>query len=573
MCRILLPAVVFLFLAAAPVEAQVKAPLADRVPNDALLYIGWTGSPDAQRMAEGSHAEALLKQSGLAELFERTLPGLGKAMGQRDEKARPWVKVFSDILPIMYDHPTAIAFGGVDYSNPDEPLPRILLICDAGDDAAALRNRLGELFTMVQNVGLFTLMDVQDGVLYLNIGWQKLDLAMVREDPARSLGSDERFTTAMQGMFDQPLLALFLDVPGLARFAEEGARRDKGEQAALDFQKFLEATGLRGLGSITATTGFQDRLYVTRAFVETRGARTGVLGLLDGEALDESLLQNIPADAGLVAAGRFDLAKLLEAVRNAIFVTQPNSAGDFEQGLKFINMLVGADLENDLLKSMGKSWAAYTAPITGDTALGLVAINRPEQPERVQSALKNLSLSIVSLVNTNAQQKGEPFRLASRQVDLPTGSVNYLDLPIVAPAWSGDDQLAWFGLYPQSIASARSLDASAESFAGSDAFESIRRLAGDNAIRGFTYIDLNRYSGQAYTRFNALAQLGSGALSGFGETNNITARFPPMVLPPYATFREHVTPIIGVTWVDERGLHLRYHQPFPFSGLLAIGMQ
>jgi hypothetical protein len=288
--------------------------------------------------------------------------------------------------------------------------------------------------------------------------------------------------------------------------------------------------------------------------------------------VDEALLAHIPADAGFVAAGRFDLEKLLEATRNAIFVTQPNSAGDFEQGLKFINMLVGADLEKDLLGAMGKSWAAYTSPATGDNAAGIVAINLPEHPERVQSALKNLSLSLVSLINQNAQQKGEPFRLSSRQVDTPGGTLNFLDLPLVAPSWSTGEELTWFGLYPQSIASAQGT-VPAERFTDSEAFASIRKLAGDHPLRGFTYVDLERYSGDAYGQINALIQVGSGALSGFGESQNIPTRFPPMVLPPYATLREHLTPIIGITYVDERGLHVRHLEPFPFSGVFAIGMQ
>ena len=553
-------------------EQPVTAPLAERIPRDALFYLGWAGSSNVKQSYAGTHAEALVAASDLQVLLERTLPGIGEAISRQNDEARPWVKFATEISPILFRHPTAVAFGGVDFSNPDEPLPRVMIICDAGSEAAQLRSKFAELFTMLGNVGLVTLMDVKDGMVYLSVGWQKLDLAVLETNAAGSLSRDERFTDAMRDMVSRPASVLFVDLPGLTRWAEEQARRDNGEEGAQNLTKFLDATGLRNLGSIAATTGFAGKQYVTHAFVEARGARTGLLSLLDGEPLDESLLAAVPADAGFVAAGRFDAAKLLEAARNAIVVTQPNQVGDFEQGLKFLNMLVGVDIENDLLKSLGTSWAAYTSPLTTDTALGMVAINKPAEPQRVESALKNLSLSLVSLINQNTRQKGQPFRLSSREAQTPQGLVNYLDLPVIAPAWSTSEELVYFGLYPQTVASARAIEPDA-SFASSEAYAAVKALAGERPIHTFSYVDLPRYSARSYMGATTILQFGGGMLSGYGEANNIAARFPPMVLPPYATFRQHVTPAISVTWVDERGLHLRSSEAFPGSGLLGIGMQ
>src|SRR5690606_5817912 len=164
-------------------------------------------------------------------------------------------------------------------------------------------------------------------------------------------------------------------------------------------------------------------------------------------------LERIPADAGFVAAGRLDLSGLLEALRNAVLVTDPDNVGNLEQGLRFINLLVGADIEKDLLDAMGPTWAAYTAPVTGDTALGLVAINQPEAPDRAEAALRNVWLSTISLINQGQRQKGEDFRLTGRTVEAPEGDIEYFDLPLVAPAWGTDDALIYFGLYPHNVAS------------------------------------------------------------------------------------------------------------------------
>ena len=556
--------------AAAQEAPAVAAPLADRVPADALLYVGWAGAADAKQQFAGSHAEALLSASNVPQMFEQTFPRLGEAMARRNPAARPWDKFATEIAPILFRHPTAVAFGGVDWEAQPNPLPRVLLVCDAGEEAAVLRVKLTELFQMAKQVGLVTLMDVQDGVLYLNLGWQRLDLAMAGGGGAASLATDPRFTAAMTGLIARPTTAAFLDVPGLAILIEEGTRRDKGEAEVVKFRQFMEATGLRGLGSVAVTQGFADGLYHTAAFAETRGPRTGLLELLDGKPLDEAVLRAVPADAGLVAAGRADLTKLLTFARNAIVVTNPSAAGDFEQGLKFINMLVGADIERDLLEATGESWAAYAAPGTGGGLLGAVAVNKPDSPERVRAALTSLSLSLVSLTNQNLREQNKPFRVTGRQVELDGGDVYYLDLPGVAPAWRVAGAYAYFGLYPQSVVSAPAL-AGGDAFPASSGYAAVRAMAGDRPIRGLFYADLPQYAGQSYGAMNAYVQLASGLLAGFGETSNLTARVPPMLLPDYATLRQHLTPILGVSWTDDRGLHVRASEPFPLSGVLLLG--
>src|SRR5690606_18980042 len=45
----------------------VAAPLAEHIPADALMYVGWAGSDRASALAEGSHTAALLEAENLVE--------------------------------------------------------------------------------------------------------------------------------------------------------------------------------------------------------------------------------------------------------------------------------------------------------------------------------------------------------------------------------------------------------------------------------------------------------------------------------------------------------------------------
>lgn len=566
-------AVILGILPRCAVSEPVAAPLADRIPADALLYVGWVGSERASQLAEGSHAQALLAASNIVEAFEVMAPQAGRVAATKNPDLRAAMQFFTEVYPILVRHPTAVAFGGVEWDSGPEPLPKILLICDAGADAPLLRNKLIEWFVEIKKMELVTLLDERDGLLYMSLGWPKLDLAMIGGDPTRSLAASERFNGPMQGLSSEPMKVGFVDLGGIVSLAREGMRREDKQDQLEKFEQFLDATGLHALGSLAVTTGFVDRLYRTDAFVELRGERMGLAALLENEPIDASLLEMIPADAGFVAAGRLDLSKLLEAARNAVLVTNPDGVGDFEQGLAFLDLLMGTDVEEDLFAAAGETWAAYVAPGAGGSALSVVAINKPDDAIKMRAAMVNLSLSLVTLVNQGLRQNDKPFRVEGRQFDWDGMKIYSLDLPAVAPSWGGSDKAIFFGLYPQSVASAAALAGGQGGFAQSEAFAAVKRLAGENPIRGFSYVDLPLYSGRSYSILNANLQLGSGLLAGFGETQNLRFRAPGMILPPFHVFQEHMTPAVSVTFVDDRGLHLRSQEPFPLSGLLGLGMQ
>jgi hypothetical protein len=77
------------------VAGSAKAqPLADRVPGDALIYIGWSGSDSMGPGYAGSHLEAVLKDSKLSELVNEALPRLFKQIAAKEPGAAEPLAMF-----------------------------------------------------------------------------------------------------------------------------------------------------------------------------------------------------------------------------------------------------------------------------------------------------------------------------------------------------------------------------------------------------------------------------------------------------------------------------------------------
>jgi hypothetical protein len=79
--RLRLFSVLTIFLTPFAFMARAQ-PLADKVPGDALIYVGWQGAGTAAPGFEGSHLQAILKGSDVPQFFNEFLPGLPTSDGQ-----------------------------------------------------------------------------------------------------------------------------------------------------------------------------------------------------------------------------------------------------------------------------------------------------------------------------------------------------------------------------------------------------------------------------------------------------------------------------------------------------------
>src|SRR5690606_4860016 len=133
--------------AASPALAQpqaVRAPLADRVPAEALLYIGWAGTERVAELYDGTHTQALVRQSNFEDLFTRYVPELLDRLAQEEPEAAEAIQVAREMLPLFIKRPSAMVFGGVNLQA-GAPMPRLLFAVDAGEEANALEQRVRRL--------------------------------------------------------------------------------------------------------------------------------------------------------------------------------------------------------------------------------------------------------------------------------------------------------------------------------------------------------------------------------------------------------------------------------------------
>jgi hypothetical protein len=104
----ILAALLFPLLAAAQ-------PLADRVPENAILYVGWQGSQTLGPAYDQSRLKDLLNSTDVPRLFQEFLPGLVRRVEAEDPDAAQAMKTILAIGAPLWRHPTAIYFAGIDF--------------------------------------------------------------------------------------------------------------------------------------------------------------------------------------------------------------------------------------------------------------------------------------------------------------------------------------------------------------------------------------------------------------------------------------------------------------------------
>src|SRR3954471_15774294 len=90
------------------VVAQAGAqPLADRVPGDALIYIGWSGADSMGPGYAGSHLEAVLKESKFSEQVNASLPKVMQKIVAQNPAAAEILPLAASIEGAVWRHPSA----------------------------------------------------------------------------------------------------------------------------------------------------------------------------------------------------------------------------------------------------------------------------------------------------------------------------------------------------------------------------------------------------------------------------------------------------------------------------------
>src|SRR5258707_3746425 len=198
-------------------SVAVAQPLADRVPGDALIYVGWSGSDSMGPGYAGSHLEAVLKDSKFSELISDAMPRVFQRIAQQDPNAAQPLALVSAVGGAMWRHPSAFYFGGLDQGPNGEPAPKFALLCDAGADGKALADQLRNVLAQAQPPFPIKV-EEQGGMVVVSSGAKGGGAA---QKPAAALPASATFRAALGQVQKDPVACVYVDVEGIVKITDQ----------------------------------------------------------------------------------------------------------------------------------------------------------------------------------------------------------------------------------------------------------------------------------------------------------------------------------------------------------------
>src|SRR5205823_7028673 len=114
-------------------SVTLAQPMAERVPADAVVYIGWQGT-DSLNGYENSHLKGVIDSSNLPQFFSEFLPRVIERVGKQDAQAAAVFRSIYGVGGIFVAKPCAIYFGGIELGGAG-PMPKLTLVAGGGGDA------------------------------------------------------------------------------------------------------------------------------------------------------------------------------------------------------------------------------------------------------------------------------------------------------------------------------------------------------------------------------------------------------------------------------------------------------
>jgi len=537
-------------------------PLADRVPDDAILYLGFSGTDNAPGY-EGTHWEAIVKQSNFPAVFRQVLPAAIKKQAARDAIAAGQAQQVYDALAVLARKPSAVFFAGFRLDG-ERPMPRVGFVCRAGADAEPLQQKIQALLDQAGEKEIPLKVTVIGEDLVFTVGYENPEAALAGGERG-ALQAVASFAAARKHVLQNPVVCLWVDIEKGLALVDSVVQVEADPQQQEMYAKVMDALGIRGLQNVMLTGGFDGKDWMEQGFLAAPAPRTGLLSLMDNPPIQDETLKAIPAGADLFTAGSFDVAKLLSTARDIAGQVHPQGQQSFDQGMGVVKMAIGKDLLTDILEPLGSQWAMYMAPeVAGGGIFGLVALNKTDDAAKMRSGLMNLSIFATNSANSGLAAKDAPVVIAGRQVKYDGATINYLGLPLVAPSWSVQGDYLLLGLYPQTLIGASRQLNSGKSILDNAEYQKLRERLGQKEVHGVNFMNLPQTAASSYGVLMALTQL-VGAADLFG------IQTPHLVLPPMHVFMEHMGPAGGVSWVDDAGAHMKRVSPFPGAEIFSGG--
>jgi hypothetical protein len=558
---------IFAMLVASPAIAQ---PLADRVPDDAVIYIGWQGTRAMGDAYAQSHLNGIIKDANLSLSLDRAITMMAQAADREQPGAGKIFALWQKLGQVGWEHPWAFYFGGVEFNGRDQPpTPHVALLIDAGKDANAVTAMLNTELAQAMPGGPQELANAPFAVTSVGsmvvIGSKNLAqdapklAALLNGGNGKTIKADPTFTNALAKVPAGSVAVAYINAEKLLAMVDQAVVVSEDPQALQMWPKIREATGLAGLKRVVWGGNFVGRKWESITYVQAPAPRRGLIKLLDAKPLSKEAVGMIPSQVSWASAMNIDIAGLYDELLVAVEKIEPGASMDIKAGIADASQEVGIDVEKNLIRAIGSEWVTYSdANAAAFMGLGFTIANRTKNAEAVGQLLTH-----VETMANGMAPPDQPQVQSMQQGDL---KVYFTPVAMFSPSWALHNGNLYISMTPQGVTAAAQRGSKAEgSILENAAFaEQIKDMKVGDQYTQIAFTDLEKTVPQTYQTL----QMGLGmAAQQMPEAGQVMA-----MLPPLGALMPHLSPVTSASWSDEGGVYLRSFGPFPGAANLGSGV-
>jgi hypothetical protein len=446
---------------AAPEETK---PVESFLPANSAFYIGWDGTSHHKAAWEKTVAYEVLEKSGfvttLTKIALSYVPSQhAKEAGQvRDVLKSVAQKGFSLSLSFTKETDVPLVVVVLQDAAALEPLlgaqvPR-LFSESAKFESVIVRGRKVTLSRSPHNEGLEIAWWSEGGHLVAAFGRKAVESVLnVADGKSPSITSSPNWHKYREDHSEfEPAFCGWLDIAAFrSRFAAEVLRPKSATETELTVGQLMKIAGVENVGSAVVRFGFHDRAFVSRMSIEAPAPRTGVMALMDQQAITLADIPPLPKDTTTFVAASFDWSHAYDVVvkmaREIGDVVSKNGSAQVDAFLDQLPAVLGFDLKRDLFDSLGSVICLHNdsaAVIPGGFGFGLVF--QVKDPDRLKKTI-DTAFDRLQTQFPNGFTVTQEERLGRQVSLLAIGA-----LPI-HPALCVDKHWLFLALSPQSIES------------------------------------------------------------------------------------------------------------------------
>jgi hypothetical protein len=360
-----------------------------------------------------------------------------------------------------------------------------------------MKQRVGERLKMtkLQNSWVYTQPD-RDGrarltwgfvgdtfVMFFGDGAENFVPRLIKGKLEKDLRSAPEFIDCVGKIPGDSIFTSYLNTRGALQVARQLIGRQQNADLDLaifvqNWDKFLSELGIDNVTGIAEKTVVQDRQFVTRTLVRTKGAPAGLLAVIAQPAVDPAMMKAIPQDAMAATAVRLDLAKGYDQLKASLIRIGGNDAkqafDQIEQGADGLGLPV-----KTMLEGLGDQWVFYNAASRGGFALtGWTLVTNVRDAQKFNKTLDILRNVLAKVMG------GDGERASLRVLNVDGQRIEYLELgrwgSFVSPAWTVVGDKLVIALYPQIVEdAARQIRQEEKSLLDNPDYVAARRRTGD----------------------------------------------------------------------------------------------